>query len=351
MAIEIIDGVGSENHVTSDQVGLSQAGTIGTGAIILPVGQQLGYEIVSNNQVNIKDGVYVIQGKRGWIRPGTVEQCTIQTGNNRQYRNDLICIKYTKNAQSKVEEFSIAVVKGTPGASGADPTYTTGDINDGALESYAPIYRVRLNGINIIGVDLMASKVSSLLETAGKIGNLNDLATSAKTSLVAAANELQAAITTLNGNLGASYNYQVDIGNQGAIETWCNINLVKFSESKCNIHIQMGLVQVNSTSDSAIIFNMEQLRNLFGLSTLNFDTGQSNFVPLNAPESLKKESLGCRGGLQINQNGEIGRYYNYNNQQSGWGTISVKNATELGILKVGDFYTIDIYGANISSRL
>ena len=201
MAIEIIDGVGSENHVTSDQVGLSQAGTIGTGAIILPVGQQLGYEIVSNNQVNIKDGVYVIQGKRGWIRSGTVEQCTIQTGNNGQYRNDLICIKYTKNAQSKVEEFSIAVVKGTPGASGADPTYTTGDINDGALESYAPIYRVRLNGINIIGVDLMASKVSSLLETAGKIGNLNDLATSAKTSLVAAANELQAAITALNGNL------------------------------------------------------------------------------------------------------------------------------------------------------
>lgn len=200
MAIEIIDGVGSENHVTSDQVGLSQAGTIGTGAIILPVGQQLGYEIVSNNQVNIKDGVYVIQGKRGWIRSGTVEQCTIQNGNNGQYRNDLICIKYTKNAQSKVEEFSIAVVKGTPGASGADPTYTTGDINDGALESYAPIYRVRLNGINIIGVDMMASKVSSLLETAGKIGNLNDLATSAKTSLVEAANELQAAITALNGN-------------------------------------------------------------------------------------------------------------------------------------------------------
>lgn len=124
--------------------------------------------------------------------------------------------------------------------------------------------------------------------------------------------------------------------------------MVKLSESKCNIHIQMGLVQVNETSDSAIIFNMEQLRNFFGLPTLTFDTGQSNFVPLNAPESLKSESLGCRGGLQINQNGEIGRYYNYDNQQSSWGTISVKNASKLGILKVGDFYTIDIYGANIS---
>lgn len=200
MATEIIDGVGPQNHVTSDQVGLAQEGTIGAGAIILPVGQQLGYDIVSNNQVNIKDGVYVIQGKRGWIRPGTVEQCTIDTGNNGQYRNDLICIKYTKNAQSKVEEFSVEVMKGTPGAAGTDPTYTTGDINDGALESYAPIYRVRLNGINIIGVDLVASKIDSLLDTAKKIGNLNELTTSAKTSLVAAANELKAAIGELNGN-------------------------------------------------------------------------------------------------------------------------------------------------------
>ena len=200
MATEIIDGVGPQNHVTSDQVGLAQEGTIGAGAIILPVGQQLGYDIVSNNQVNIKDGVYLIQGKRGWIRPGTVEQCTIDTGNNGQYRNDLICVKYTKNAQSKVEEFSVEVVKGTPGAAGTDPTYTTGDINDGALESYAPIYRVRLNGINIIGVDLVASKIDSLLDTAKKIGNLNELTTSAKTSLVTAANELQAAIGELNGN-------------------------------------------------------------------------------------------------------------------------------------------------------
>ena len=53
MATEIIDGVGPQNHVTSDQVGLAQEGTIGAGAIILPVGQQLGYDIVSNNQVNL----------------------------------------------------------------------------------------------------------------------------------------------------------------------------------------------------------------------------------------------------------------------------------------------------------
>lgn len=201
MATEIIDGVGTQNHVTSDQVGLSQAGMIGSGAIILPVGEQLGYDIISNNQVNIKDGVYVIQGKRGWIQTGTVEQCTIDTGNNGQYRNDLICVKYTKDAQSKVEQFAIAVVKGTPGAAGTDPTYTTGDINNGALESYTPIYRVRLNGINIVGVDLMASKINSMLDMVADIGNLTALTTTEKNSLVGAINELKTAINTLNGNM------------------------------------------------------------------------------------------------------------------------------------------------------
>lgn len=201
MATEIIDGVGTQNHVTSDQVGLSQAGMIGSGAIILPVGEQLGYDIISNNQVNIKDGVYVIQGKRGWIQTGTVEQCTIDTGNNGQYRNDLICVKYTKDAQSKVEQFAIAVVKGTPGAAGTDPTYTTGDINNGALESYTPIYRVRLNGINIVGVDLMASKINSMLDMVADIGNLTALTTTEKNSLVGAINELKTAINALNGNI------------------------------------------------------------------------------------------------------------------------------------------------------
>lgn len=247
MATEIIDGVGTQNHVTSDQVGLSQAGMIGSGAIILPVGEQLGYDIISNNQVNIKDGVYVIQGKRGWIQTGTVEQCTIDTGNNGQYRNDLICVKYTKDAQSKVEQFAIAVVKGTPGAAGTDPTYTTGDINDGALENYAPIYRVRLNGINIIGVDLIASKIDSLLDTAKKIGNLNELETSAKTSLVAAANELQAAIGELNGNIAISdIEYTKD-----PVVSFTNLSIRSFGKV-VSIH---GIVRTAYISqDSTLIF-------------------------------------------------------------------------------------------------
>lgn len=173
MSLEIIDGVGTSSHVTSDQVGLAQTGTVTPDAVILNVGEKLAYEIVSNNQVNIKDGTFMIQGKRGCIAPGTVEACEIANGTAGLYRNDLICIKYTKDAETKVEEYTIEVVQGTPGEQGTDPTVTTGDINDGALVHYAPLYRVVINGLNIESVTLLFSDVKGLKALEQLIGSLN----------------------------------------------------------------------------------------------------------------------------------------------------------------------------------
>ena len=173
MSIEIIDGVGTTNHVTSDQIGLSQAATITGDTVILNTGEKLGYELVSNNQVNIKDGIFMIQGKRGWIAPGDVEECIIETGNAGQFRNDLICIKYEKETSSRVETFSLEVVRGTPGAAAIDPTVTTGDINGGALLHYEPIYRVKLNGINITAVELLVKDISSIKDLENKADELS----------------------------------------------------------------------------------------------------------------------------------------------------------------------------------
>lgn len=173
MSLEIIDGVGTSSHVTSDQVGLAQTGTVTPDAVILDVGAKLAYEIVSNNQVNVKDGTFMIQGKRGCIAPGTVEACEIANGTAGLYRNDLICIKYTKDAETKVEEYTIEVVQGTPGEQGTDPTVTTGDINDGALVHYAPLYRVVINGLNIESVTLLFSDVKGLKALEQLIGSLN----------------------------------------------------------------------------------------------------------------------------------------------------------------------------------
>lgn len=350
MATEIIDGVGPQNHVTSDQVGLAQEGTIGAGAIILPVGQQLGYDIVSNNQVNIKDGVYLIQGKRGWIRPGTVEQCTIDTGNNGQYRNDLICVKYTKNAQSKVEEFSVEVVKGTPGAAGTDPTYTTGDINDGALESYAPIYRVRLNGINIIGVDLVASKIDSLLDTAKKIGNLSELTTSAKTSLVAAANELKAAIGELNGKIESAVTINYWFGNLAYPGTSPVIPAVIVAKTynnhtRADIHIECKFESFENSGSDFDIFSVDALKVVCSCNNINCDTKHTNVILYRLDgETVGTDNHCGRTGLQYhidNERSYFERVYNNEMTSGGW------NRSEK-IYKAGNYAIINAYGAVIS---
>lgn len=159
--MEIIDGVGGKPHVTAEQIGLSNVGVFGDTAYILPVGNMLGYNIVSANTIGIKDGIFILQGRRGCIEPGNVETCAIDTGTQNKRRHDLICIKYAKNPESKIESMMLEVVKGQEGAVGVDPTYSTGNINTGALLHYEPLYRVRLNGINIEGVDRLIRDYNS----------------------------------------------------------------------------------------------------------------------------------------------------------------------------------------------
>jgi len=46
------------------------------------------------------------------------------------------------------------VIKGTPASTASDPEYITGDLNtDHALQTDMPLYRVRLNGINVEAVE------------------------------------------------------------------------------------------------------------------------------------------------------------------------------------------------------
>lgn len=179
--IKIIDGVGEKEHVTAEDVALSQIGTIGGDTYILEAGNNLGYQIISANEVDIKDGVFMVQGRRGCVIPGSVERCSIRTGSQGKKRNDLICVKYEKNTESKVETFTLEVVEGQEGASGIDPVLTTGDINAGATLHYAALYRVKINGITIDAVEQMAKTYKSgknleeqIEKNKNDIGKIND---------------------------------------------------------------------------------------------------------------------------------------------------------------------------------
>lgn len=130
-------------------------------------GQKLDYEIVSANQIKIKDGMVTAQGRNYVIYPNDVDTLTIQNGVSSSKRNDLIVFEVSK--ANGIETLSLKVIKGTQATNPVDPTLTQDDTLVSGTVYQMPLYRVRLNGINIEGVDDLREYISSF----GEMSNPN----------------------------------------------------------------------------------------------------------------------------------------------------------------------------------
>ena len=153
--MQIIDGYCNEPNIFADDIGEYNTAIWGTRDCVLPAGERLGYELVSNNEVKIKDGVFSTQGRRGVIKKGTTESCVIENGTQAENRNDLIVIEYAKDPFTLVESHTLKVIQGTPGESAVDPDVVTGDIQAGDVLHQMPLYRVKLEGLNVVAVEQM----------------------------------------------------------------------------------------------------------------------------------------------------------------------------------------------------
>lgn len=161
--MQIVTGYEGAPHVTSWQDRDLNQGIFGDGTYILNVGSKLAATIVSNNQINIADGAVMMQGCLGVIQKGTSDSVAIDNGAQGMQRRDLICAQYSKNGSTGVESMSLVVVKGTPSASSpADPSYTTGDIQNGASLVQEPLYRVNLNGLTVTSVEALVDEQRSM---------------------------------------------------------------------------------------------------------------------------------------------------------------------------------------------
>lgn len=169
--MEIIDGYKGKTHVTPGKVGTCGQGLVGPDSYILNIGNKLSCQAVSGNKIRILDGAFVIQGRRGWIAPGTYDEVTIENGSQGEYRKDIIAIEYTKDATSGVEDLVLRVVKGTPASSDPVlPALTTGDINSGAVLHQEALYVVTMSdaavGIPEIQLDI-ADSMWGMIEVSG----------------------------------------------------------------------------------------------------------------------------------------------------------------------------------------
>lgn len=63
--------------------------------------------------------------------------------------------RYTRDKITDVESMQMIVLKGTSSEAPTDPPYITGNVLAGASEDDMPLYRVRLEGLNIVGIDCL----------------------------------------------------------------------------------------------------------------------------------------------------------------------------------------------------
>lgn len=191
--MKIITGYTGTSHITAAQDGAINIGLVG-GNAILKVGNRLAATIQSNNEVRISDGVLIMQGRAAIIEPGSYDALTITSGTQNKYRKDLVVARY-EVAGSGAESIMLKVITGTPvSGTPAAPSYTSGDIYNGATVAELPLWYVNLSGTTISSV----SAVTSADETdyAVRLGNHANMI-----EQIADYDTLNAAITSVSNML------------------------------------------------------------------------------------------------------------------------------------------------------
>ena len=159
----LLDGFADGPHITEKQVGLVNQGTYGPDDYVLETGRQAEAQILTNNSIRIFDAVYVIQGRRDAIAANDYTDVSIDNGAQGMNRNDIIVRRYEKDESSEIESVSYAVIKGTPNEGPAvDPAVTEGDIRSGATLHEMKLYRVKLEGLNIVAVEPLFSVLMNM---------------------------------------------------------------------------------------------------------------------------------------------------------------------------------------------
>lgn len=154
--MNIITGYKGEAHITAQEdrdINLGVIGKSTTDLYVLDVGQQLEADIVSANEIRVKDGVLIMQGCAASIDYGSYDSLTISNGSQGMQRIDVIAAQYERDGDTNVESVSLVVIEGTPAATNPSvPSLTSGSIQGGDSLVQMPLYYVNLDGVSVDSV-------------------------------------------------------------------------------------------------------------------------------------------------------------------------------------------------------
>ena len=172
--MKIVSGRTGSPHVTSQQFRQMLEGSIGQGSYIITSGENLKPELSSNNLMKIRSGMMAHHGCISCVDIGTYDEVTLTNGSQGMKRIDLIVNRYTRNAETEVENCSWKVIQGTPVASNpAVPAYTSGNLQDGDLVDDCPAFEVHYDGINVTEVKSLLSVTDGLSELSSNLTKTN----------------------------------------------------------------------------------------------------------------------------------------------------------------------------------
>lgn len=172
--MKIVSGRTGSPHVTSQQFRQMLEGIIGQGSYIITSGENLKPELSSNNLMKIRSGMMAHHGCISCVDIGTYDEVTLTNGSQGMKRIDLIVNRYTRNAETEVENCSWKVIQGTPVASNpAVPAYTSGNLQNGDLVDDCPAFEVHYDGINVTEVKSLLSVADGLSELSSNLAKTN----------------------------------------------------------------------------------------------------------------------------------------------------------------------------------
>lgn len=148
--VHLITGYKGYEHIKSADQGRFNSSFFGASEYVMEAGNQCKAQYIDNNTIRILDGDILMQGRHISIEPNSYEDLTIATGTAGYKRADLVVMTYTESETDGIEDAYLEVIKGTETTGTATlPSYTKGNILEGATFNQMPLYRVDINGVTL----------------------------------------------------------------------------------------------------------------------------------------------------------------------------------------------------------
>ena len=171
MSMNPLTGKAGTNHVTSGDMGAMQAAVFGAGNYLLPTADGSFPNVVmkDSNTISVPVMNMVLEGR--FARVTAAETVKVSSGVTGKKRNDLLCIKYSRDGQN-IESISFVVLSGASVESNpSDPTVPAGSILGGASTAYVPVARIPIDGINVGKPVMLLSRRGSLWDSVSQSGD------------------------------------------------------------------------------------------------------------------------------------------------------------------------------------